>query len=172
MEENEDYSFVRFLKVIKTLYESSTFTQLGNLVGSAIGDTESVVEEEYSDDDEVLLNINSFNSYELTKTQDMPYWPCTAPSFTRATNDDGITPGDVPSSPIDERFMDRLVMCAMGNEFFNGGQNTDVGCDKEESKRSRERSHHSHRRSREGSQRRKSESRSRKERRRKSSRKR
>ena len=34
---NDDFSFVRFLKVIKTLYESSTFTQLGKTVGSALG---------------------------------------------------------------------------------------------------------------------------------------
>jgi len=33
---NEDFSFVRFLKVIKTLYEASTFTQLGKTVGSAL----------------------------------------------------------------------------------------------------------------------------------------
>ena len=34
---NDDFSFVRFLKVVKTLYESSTFTQLGKTVGSALG---------------------------------------------------------------------------------------------------------------------------------------
>lgn len=33
---NDDFSFVRFLKVVKTLYETSTFTQLGNAVGSAL----------------------------------------------------------------------------------------------------------------------------------------
>mmetsp|Transcript_26800 Transcript_26800/g.37790 ORF Transcript_26800/g.37790 Transcript_26800/m.37790 type:complete len:589 (-) Transcript_26800:208-1974(-) len=33
---NDDFSFVRFLKVVKTLYESSIFTQLGNTVGSAL----------------------------------------------------------------------------------------------------------------------------------------
>jgi hypothetical protein len=33
---NEDFSFVRFLKVVKTLYETSTFTQLGKTVGSAL----------------------------------------------------------------------------------------------------------------------------------------
>ena len=33
---NDDFSFVRFLKVVKTLYESSTFTQLGKTVGSAL----------------------------------------------------------------------------------------------------------------------------------------
>lgn len=37
MIQSEDFSFVRFLKVVKTLYESSTFTQLGKTVGSALG---------------------------------------------------------------------------------------------------------------------------------------
>lgn len=36
MSTNDDFSFVRFLKVVKTLYESSTFTQLGRTVGSAL----------------------------------------------------------------------------------------------------------------------------------------
>ena len=36
MSYNDDFSFVRFLKVVKTLYESSTFTQLGKTVGSAL----------------------------------------------------------------------------------------------------------------------------------------
>lgn len=36
MSQNDDFSFVRFLKVVKTLYESSTFTQLGRTVGSAL----------------------------------------------------------------------------------------------------------------------------------------
>jgi Caspase domain len=36
---NENFSFVRFLKVIKTLYEASTFTQLGKTVGSALKPT-------------------------------------------------------------------------------------------------------------------------------------
>lgn len=33
---NEDFSFLRFLKVVKTLYETSTFTRLGKTVGSAL----------------------------------------------------------------------------------------------------------------------------------------
>lgn len=33
---NDDFSFVRFLKVVRTLYESSTFTQLGKTVGSVL----------------------------------------------------------------------------------------------------------------------------------------
>lgn len=34
---NEDFSFIRFLKVVKTLYEASTFTQLGKTMGQALG---------------------------------------------------------------------------------------------------------------------------------------
>jgi len=33
---NENFSFVRFLKVVKNLYEASAFTQLGKTVGSAL----------------------------------------------------------------------------------------------------------------------------------------
>lgn len=34
--QNDDFSYVRFLKVVRTLYESSTFTQLGKTVGSVL----------------------------------------------------------------------------------------------------------------------------------------
>jgi hypothetical protein len=33
---NNDFSFVRFLKVVKTLYESSVFTKLGKGIGSEL----------------------------------------------------------------------------------------------------------------------------------------
>lgn len=33
---NNDFSFVRFLKVVKTLYESSVFTKIGKTVGSEL----------------------------------------------------------------------------------------------------------------------------------------
>lgn len=33
---NNDFSFVRFLKVVKTIYEASAFTRLGKVVGSAL----------------------------------------------------------------------------------------------------------------------------------------
>lgn len=39
MIQNDDFSFVRFLKVVKTLYESSTFTQLGKTFRSALSTT-------------------------------------------------------------------------------------------------------------------------------------
>ena len=33
---NNDFSFVRFLKVVKTLYESSVFTKIGKAVGTEL----------------------------------------------------------------------------------------------------------------------------------------
>jgi hypothetical protein len=33
---NNDFSFVRFLKVVKTLYESSVFTRIGKTVGNEL----------------------------------------------------------------------------------------------------------------------------------------
>lgn len=52
--QNDDFSFVRFLKVVKTLYESSAFTQLGNLVGSALntGNLQSAIDTDEDDTDE------------------------------------------------------------------------------------------------------------------------
>jgi hypothetical protein len=49
---NSDFSFVRFLKVVKTLYESSTFTQLGKTVGSALNPLESPAYSNKKGDDE------------------------------------------------------------------------------------------------------------------------
>jgi Caspase domain len=52
MVHNDDFSFVRFLKVVKTLYESCTFTQLGRTVGSALTSSNNlpreIVEEDHS----------------------------------------------------------------------------------------------------------------------------
>ena len=51
MDVDGDFSFVRFLKVVKSLYESSTFTQLGKTVGTVLND--NVYDEgESSDDDD------------------------------------------------------------------------------------------------------------------------
>ncbi|GKY92346.1 hypothetical protein MPSEU_000205500 [Mayamaea pseudoterrestris] len=46
---NNDFSFVRFLKVVKTLYDSSTFTLLGKTVGTALDRGLQVTESELSD---------------------------------------------------------------------------------------------------------------------------
>ena len=53
---NEDFSFVRFLKVVKTLYESSTFTQLGKTVGSALNPLSVPLHDAQADGDIVGKN--------------------------------------------------------------------------------------------------------------------
>lgn len=50
MTQNDDFSFVRFLKVVKTLYEASTFTQLGKTVGTALGH-QPTVQQDFDVDD-------------------------------------------------------------------------------------------------------------------------
>ena len=48
---NNDFSFVRFLKVVKTLYESSVFTRIGKTVGSEL-DKQALAK-----DDETIIKI-------------------------------------------------------------------------------------------------------------------
>jgi Caspase domain len=52
MAQSEDFSFVRFLKVVKTLYEASTFTQLGRTVGTALGKQPPPLQPEFFPDHE------------------------------------------------------------------------------------------------------------------------
>mmetsp|Transcript_25964 Transcript_25964/g.48391 ORF Transcript_25964/g.48391 Transcript_25964/m.48391 type:complete len:648 (+) Transcript_25964:43-1986(+) len=72
MTQNEDFSFVRFLKVVKTLYESSTFTQLGKTVGSALGQqpfpSESFEEDE---EDEGETTAHSRQGVDQSLTDEM-----------------------------------------------------------------------------------------------------
>ena len=56
MSQNDHFSFIRCLKVVKTLYESSTFTQLGMTVGSALG--YKPVMHEIEDDDGTLDTLD------------------------------------------------------------------------------------------------------------------
>jgi len=65
MKQSEDFSFVRFLKIVKTLYESSTFTQLGRTVGTALGQ-QPVIEESSDEEDE-----NAHGIIDRTNTEDM-----------------------------------------------------------------------------------------------------
>jgi len=67
MKQSEDFSFVRFLKVVKTLYESSTFTQLGRTVGTALGQQPAIEESSDDEDDEVTTQgpIDRTNTEEM-----------------------------------------------------------------------------------------------------------
>lgn len=71
MKQSENFSFVRFLKVVKTLYESSTFTQLGRTVGTALGQQPTIEESSDEDDEEDTVADKNDSVIERTKTEDM-----------------------------------------------------------------------------------------------------
>ena len=98
---NHDFSFIRFLKVVKTLYESSIFTQLGNTVGQALNnkplgnrlnDFDSIDEED--EDDSSLLNDETMETAdENTLTAEAPkisllsaLTACTSPTQDNKTD--------------------------------------------------------------------------------------
>ena len=54
---NNDFSFVRFLKVVKTLYESSVFTRIGKTVGSELDKQLPA-----RDDESVLQTVGSLET--------------------------------------------------------------------------------------------------------------
>lgn len=76
MSPNDDFSFVRFLKVVKTLYESSTFTQLGKTVGSAL--TTGNLPKDTEDEDDIV-------------------------NGTSKKSQDGSTEGDVTRTDLESR---------------------------------------------------------------------
>ena len=54
---NNDFSFVRFLKVVKTLYESSVFTMIGKTVGNELDKQVPL-----KDDDTVIETVDSLET--------------------------------------------------------------------------------------------------------------
>lgn len=73
MSPNDDFSFIRFLKVVKTLYESSSFTQLGKTVRSALRKPgEPIIDEEDSIIDESDTPINSMSLEQEDALSDPP----------------------------------------------------------------------------------------------------
>lgn len=73
MNTNDDFSFIRFLKVVKTLYESSSFTQLGKTVRSALRKPgEPTIDEEDSIIDETPSPVNALPVEEEEAISDPP----------------------------------------------------------------------------------------------------
>lgn len=73
MTTNDDFSFIRFLKVVKTLYESSSFTQLGKTVRSALRKPgEPTIDEEDSIIDENPTPINTMSAEQEDAISDSP----------------------------------------------------------------------------------------------------
>ena len=69
MTQCNDFSFVRFLKVVKTLYESSTFTQLGRHVGTLLGQQDVLVDS--FDEEEGTLCTTDSRVIDRSLTEDM-----------------------------------------------------------------------------------------------------
>ena len=59
---NNDFSFVRFLKVVKTLYESSVFTRIGKTVGKEL-DKQAPIK----DDDTMIETVDSLETVPETE---------------------------------------------------------------------------------------------------------
>ncbi|CAJ1954543.1 unnamed protein product [Cylindrotheca closterium] len=121
MVQNKDYSFVRDLKVIKKLYESSVFTQLGNRVDEAIGSQpEPTPTQRYSarrrrrtmggetDDEQSALYMND----SFAGNQGF----CCDPMQMNGL--DNVNSEDVQRDPSETSFMARLTDCGMGNELI------------------------------------------------------
>jgi hypothetical protein len=71
MTQSDNFSFVRFLKVIKTLYESCTFTQLGNTVGTALGQQPGIVDSSDEDGTGTAATNQSRDAIERSLTEDI-----------------------------------------------------------------------------------------------------
>ena len=77
---NDKFSFLRFLKVVRSMYEMSTFTRLGNTVNSALdnkgmGDPELMIPEEEEEDYDTsdigsLITVDENNK--VTKNKNLP----------------------------------------------------------------------------------------------------
>ena len=128
---NDDFSFVRFLKVVKTLYDSSTFTLLGNTVGSALNAGLQPAESELSDaaDTEVVHDPEK-QRRNLVLTQesilDALSDACRAPNRSgtchaspTAYEESVAKREDVPKQSLLEQVMNCTFIVHPDDEFFS-----------------------------------------------------
>ena len=134
---NEDFSFVRFLKVIKTLYESCTFTQLGRTVGSALTygnnipqgiseeEDESEVEDSYAPKVAQLSRVEESQITAITDEVDISGggllgFFCGSPIADELT----VTPSDIRKPRKDQLSFDgrnlslfeQMITCTLGHD--------------------------------------------------------
>mmetsp|Transcript_7130 Transcript_7130/g.10207 ORF Transcript_7130/g.10207 Transcript_7130/m.10207 type:complete len:626 (-) Transcript_7130:195-2072(-) len=127
---NDDFSFVRFLKVVKTLYESSIFTQLGNTVGSALTQPlagHSRDESEYKEydggRDENATTVTDRDDETQIINADGPFcFGLTNPSPKKEKSSKKATGGDTvdtrtlaTSSGGAQSFFEQIVNCTIGH---------------------------------------------------------
>jgi len=112
---DDDFSFVRFLKVIKSLYESSAFTQLGKTVGTVLNN--GVYDEDVSDDESDAGSLETVDEEEERKNKpgviSRIFAACVSPPNDTVSNKElnGYDPSkDKPS------YFERVVTCTLNQE--------------------------------------------------------
>jgi Caspase domain len=98
---NDDFSFVRFLKVVRTLYESSTFTQLGKTVRSVLNHNPN--QPQFSKNDHCLASDGEEADDDDTDT--IPY------QDTAGTKDEEATLASASNKSTHGSLLASLVSC-------------------------------------------------------------
>ena len=124
MTQNDDFSFVRFLKVVKTLYETSTFTQLGNVVGSALGqsppmgpddDDESAAHTERSNTDVSHHVANNDKQSLFAMICGAPYEDAANKSSSKKKSKKGRDIGDATVDTRNPSLLEQVMNCTLGH---------------------------------------------------------
>mmetsp|Transcript_5122 Transcript_5122/g.7413 ORF Transcript_5122/g.7413 Transcript_5122/m.7413 type:complete len:654 (-) Transcript_5122:156-2117(-) len=132
LSQNNDFSFVRFLKVIKTLYEASTFTQLGKTVRTALNDADSEDDEDETDCDSQTQDytVNKKDDSSRTSNQNLLNNPlyaaltaCSAPvaDVIEKKNGQPVT------SPSKQNLVEKIMNCTLGDELLSEDEDTYAG---------------------------------------------
>eukprot|EP00546_Thalassionema_frauenfeldii_P003065 CAMPEP_0178933080 /NCGR_PEP_ID=MMETSP0786-20121207/23044_1 /TAXON_ID=186022 /ORGANISM="Thalassionema frauenfeldii, Strain CCMP 1798" /LENGTH=561 /DNA_ID=CAMNT_0020610583 /DNA_START=337 /DNA_END=2022 /DNA_ORIENTATION=+ len=132
LSQNNDFSFVRFLKVIKTLYEASTFTQLGKTVRTALNDADTEDEEDDTDGDSQTQDYTDNNQDESSRKANQnllnnPLYAaltaCSAPDTDVRSNKK-----EMPvSSPSKQNFVEKIMNCTLGDDLLSEDEDTYAG---------------------------------------------
>lgn len=111
---NEDFSFVRALKVVKTLYESSQFTQLGRTVGIAL-DPMQGIEQQAMDMASESVEDGPAPDSEAIKSPGSTIFDVIAEACNsnKHKNEALDTSLSVPSSPAKQSLLEQVMNCTL-----------------------------------------------------------
>lgn len=129
LSQNNDFSFVRFLKVVKTLYEASTFTQLGKTVRSALNDGDTEDEGDETGDSQTQdYTVNKKDDESRTSNQTLLNNPlyavltaCSVPDTDAIENKNGKNPATLPSK---QNFVEKIMNCTLGDDLLSEDEDT------------------------------------------------
>mmetsp|Transcript_449 Transcript_449/g.712 ORF Transcript_449/g.712 Transcript_449/m.712 type:complete len:627 (-) Transcript_449:74-1954(-) len=109
---NDDFSFVRFLKVVKTLYEASTFTQLGRTVGSALNvPMDDDDEDDRGDDTDLEDDVTKRGTVTASDKENSSIQ---ASFFSALTS--CAAPEEQVKEPKTTSFVEKMINCTVGVE--------------------------------------------------------